>query len=139
MDYGMLDIGRGLGILANTAGSLGEFSFLLSVDVNVAKLLRIGKNNARFSWHRNSRELRLIAITNVAPGAEILAGYGRGYSGNVVSAVRKQRVAADLAAEEIAPVVWSRGAVKRMLCAKCRKVVTKSNRLLHARCCFGRC
>ena len=49
----MLDIGRGLGILANTAGSLGEFSFLLSVDVNVAKLVRIGKNNARFSWHLN--------------------------------------------------------------------------------------
>ncbi len=84
----MLDIGRGLGILTNTAGSLGELSFLLSVDVNVAKLVRIGKNNARFSWHRNSRELRLIAMTNIAPGAEILAVYGRGYSGNVVSAVR---------------------------------------------------
>jgi hypothetical protein len=41
MDYGMLDIGRGLGILANTAGRSGEFSFLLSVDVSVAELIRL--------------------------------------------------------------------------------------------------
>ena len=100
--------------------------------------VRIGTNNAKYSWHRNSRELRLTATTDVAPGAEILAVYGRGYTSKIVSAVREQRVAADLAADEIAPIVWSRGAVQRMLCANCRKVVTKLIRLTHARCCFGR-
>ena len=73
--------------------------------------------------------MRLTATTDIAPGAEILAVYGRGYSSKIVYAVREQRVAADLAADEIAPIVWSRGAVQRMQCAKCIKVLTKSNRL----------
>jgi hypothetical protein len=41
MDYDMLDIGRGLGILANTAGCTGEFSCLLSVDMSVAELISL--------------------------------------------------------------------------------------------------
>ena len=61
--------------------------------------------------------LRLIAISDVAAGAEILAAYGSGYARNISSAVSQQHVAVDLEA----PVVMSHGAVHRMLCAKCRK------------------
>jgi hypothetical protein len=45
--------------------------------------------------------------------------HGSGYARNISSAVRQQLVAADLEA----PVVMSHGAVHRMLCAKCRKVL----------------
>ena len=82
--------------------------------------------------------LRLVAISAIAPGAEILVAYGSGYSRSICSAVRQQRVAADSVADIIAPVVMSHGAVQRMLCAKCQKVLNKSNRLTHARCCSGR-
>ncbi len=82
--------------------------------------------------------LRLIAISDVAAGAEILAAYGSGYARNISSAVRLQRVAADRVADLEAPVIMSNGAVQRMQCAKCRKVLNQSNRLTHARCCSGR-
>ena len=82
--------------------------------------------------------LRLIAIFDVASGTEILAAYGSGYARSISSAVRQQRDAADRVADLIAPVVMSHGAVQRMLCAKCRKVLNQNNRLTHARCCSGR-
>jgi hypothetical protein len=82
--------------------------------------------------------LRLVAISNIAPGAEILVAYGSGYARRINSAVLKKRVAADCVADHIAPVVMSHGAVQRVLCAKCRKVLNKSNRLTHARCCKRR-
>ena len=82
--------------------------------------------------------LNLVAISEVAAGAEILAKYGSGYARKIRSAVQQQRIAADRVADLDAPVVMSHGAVQRMLCAKCRKVLRKSNRLTHARCCSGR-
>jgi hypothetical protein len=82
--------------------------------------------------------LNLVAVSDVAPGAEILAIYGSGYARKIRSAVQQQRIAADRVADLDAPVVMSHGAVQRMLCAKCRKVLRKLNRLTHAHCCSGR-
>jgi hypothetical protein len=154
MDYAILGEDSGLGILANTAGASG-MHFAVAVAAppfppsrrRRSWVLRffftyvfscLGRNNVKFSWNRRSRVLRLIAICGVASGTEILAAYGNGYARSISSAVRQQRDAADRVADLIAPVVMSHGAVQRMLCAKCRKVLNQNNRLTHARCCSGR-
>lgn len=122
MDYAAMGAGSGLGILFNTAGGTGE-------------------NNAKYRCNRTENVLRISAIRNIAPGEEILAAYGRSYVSKINNAVQKE-TAIQLQhmnhVDNVAPVVWCKGAVARMLCAKCRKALTSANRLTHARFCKPR-
>ena len=122
MNRDALDAESGLGILVNTAGMTG-------------------KNNAKYSCNRIDNVMNICATCNIVPGEEILAAYGRSYTSNINIAVKKQH-AAQLQymniVDSVAPVVLCKGAVARMLCAKCRRKLTPANRLTHARFCMGR-
>jgi hypothetical protein len=119
MDYDTLGPKTGYGILANTAGVTG-------------------RNNAKYCCDRSALAMRLSATRKIAPGEEILVAYGRSYSTKIHIAVEKQATETQHLLDEVAPmVVCYFGAVKRMLCANCRKLVNGSNRLTHARCCSG--
>ena len=119
MDYDTLGPTTGFGILANTAGATG-------------------KNNAKYCCNRSALSMRLSATRPIAPGEDILVPYGHSYSSKIHIAVEKQVTETQNLLDEVAPVVVCNfGAVKRLLCANCRKVVNDSNRLTHARCCSG--
>ena len=121
MNHDALVAGSGLGILVNTAGMTG-------------------KNNAKYSCNRIDNVLNICATCKIAPGEEILAAYGRSYSSKINVAVKNQnekRLQHKYLIDKDAPVVLCKGAVARMLCAKCRKKLTSGNRLTHARFCMG--
>jgi hypothetical protein len=110
-----------LGIFANTAAS-------------------VGINNARFLCNRRNQTMRIRAERNILDGQEILVPYGRTYASQVKEAVRLKncRILEDRCHNDVtAPVVVAGGAVARLLCAKCRKRLTKNSRQTHARCCSG--
>jgi hypothetical protein len=112
---------RNLGILTNTAGNEGH-------------------NNARLVPNRRKQILNVCATRTIAPGDEILVPYGKMYVTKLKAAVAQQRVLhhkAALLLDSVAPVILANGAVKRLLCANCRKVLKASNRVAHARCCHG--
>ena len=118
MNRDALDAGSGLGILVNTAG----------------------KNNAKYCCNFRDKVMNICATCNIAPGEEILAAYGRSYLSKINIAVKRQ-IASQLQyldiVDSVAPVVCCKGAVARMLCAKCRRRITPANRLSHARFCMG--
>ena len=111
-----------LGVFANTAAGSGS-------------------NNARYVINRQNRHLvSLRATRRIAAGEEVLAAYGQKYVATVLQqqAVRKlQHLDAVQAIDIAAPVVFTGGAVARMLCAKCGSKVKASNRRTHARCCYA--
>ena len=96
--------------------SASSFSSFFSIFPPSHNFYRIDRNNVRFSWDRRNGVLRLVAICNIAPGAEILVPYGSGYARRIKAAVLKKRAVADCVADYIGPVVMSHGAVQRMLC-----------------------
>ena len=111
--------GRDLGVLANTAATSGG-------------------NNAKYTCNRRSKTLRICATRTIMPGNEILVAYGRVYVSKIKAAVvvqraKQQEVLRNL--DIIAPVSVAGGAVRRLLCSKCRKVLSCRTRLTHARCC----
>jgi len=112
---------RNFGILANTAGDEGT-------------------NNARFVPNRRKQTINVCATRTIAPGDEILVPYGKMYVTRLRTAVAQQRALHQKAAlllNSVAPVIVTNGAVKRLLCANCRKVLTARTRVSHARCCQG--
>jgi hypothetical protein len=97
-------------------------------------------NNCRFSCSRRQKQImNVVATRNIAPGDEILAPYGSAYVTRIKNAVICKKKHQDVAERTMnaAFPAFVQGAVTVFRCANCGKIVKKSVRKTHGRCCMG--